>query len=1274
MDNRHIGFKLRPDSVNAFTQRLAADVECLMADKQASLFEQHNIFTLYTLSLLMWATGHRPVQDPFCYRSDIDTENGWALVCDKVADERRAWRLVCLCRMAVQQLHQYNKHLESLKIRLAKGGAKELALAASLLAIQSDSTDTRPYLFLITEKGFTKSIFPKDLERFWELYLPLRGNFGRHEFASQLMLEDVALPAINAAMGHNLTPDHHLGVTSEISVIRLMDQLRAPIEQMMTGFGWRALNGLRFNKTVPLPKSISRLALPQHYPAILGPDNRARKREDRKLQAEDLVHECVNEELGIPVDGKLTRHAAEALFDRIKALTEERKLGNLPIRQAFLAWVENYTQSGGVVEQLRMAIDIKSEPSPLTRYSLREYKQFQAARDRWINWIKTASDNDSLPDAPSRIAALVVDAALVSNLANEQQLHSIPYSVMNYAYNLGGDVHVELYQKQSIGIDQWLGRWHPSKTSCALLIGLYKEPGGWNVALVRKSLVQICKEIGITGNSKNIISKLRSYAEAAILFERPGYCHIALTHDRLGVAALPDAYFRMKTGLVGERPEPERTLQDREQSETWLPDLGATTEYKSRRIINDELRALINSSRLVADSGEFTNQRALNRGLGKALKTWASSSELPIAARLCAAWGRKLCLTGTLQKSEPAIATIDKYLGLVMNGLLKEVPNEDIVGYSPEEYEELYLRIVDRGTQKDQAQLVAQLANFHHYLVDTFSAEQCYFGGVFGVAERRLAQVSAAIITEEEYFRAVKYILNDPSISNERTRNQYLFMLMVGFRFGLRFGEIHRLQRRDIQYLDDFSLIYILVRESVYGKVKSDAGVRQIPLLEDISDEERSVFDVVMSEGILAEGDHQLGVMTEVADERPLLDRVRLSGYLNQVLKLVTGSKKAHFHHLRHGFASRVHAAIVSSSITCSAWEWESRNVHVYRLHEECRVPNLLRSLSQIMGHASVETSAQYYIHSWPAIFSGGAIEHTLKNQAYLTRANYEAARQRQSRFKRSKSVGQFNLIDDRLADDKTLRVDLEYFREFAPPDWSAIPSQTERIINPALIEQILYQVAVRRGQFSGLAAALYISENALLKLIQIAEGVERESGFDRYGLFRATDDSYYALLGPRDARINAPPLIEHKRLQRFLRGFETCCESWDSELELEFRNAISGALRMMSGNQGRLICLSETDENLVESLVSLFGIDPNNVVYKIKANLTYTDVLSQRLKLKDKPYTILENAPRSREKSALRRELSRAVDFSNYSSDIGGHRSFAKLILIFAIYHRVVR
>jgi hypothetical protein len=79
---------------------------------------------------------------------------------------------------------------------------------------------------------------------------------------------------------------------------------------MMTGFGWRALNGLRFNKTVPLPKSISRLALPQHYPAILGPDNRARKREDRKLQAEDLVHECVNEDLGIPEDGKLTRHAA----------------------------------------------------------------------------------------------------------------------------------------------------------------------------------------------------------------------------------------------------------------------------------------------------------------------------------------------------------------------------------------------------------------------------------------------------------------------------------------------------------------------------------------------------------------------------------------------------------------------------------------------------------------------------------------------------------------------------------------------------------------------------------------------------------------------------------------------------------------------------------------------------------------------------------------------------------------------------------------------------
>lgn len=1272
MDNRYIGFKLRPDIVKVFTQRIAADVESLMADKQASLFEQHNAFTLYTLSLLMWATGHRPVQDPFCCLSDFDIENFWALICDKVADERRAWRLVCLCQMAVQQLHQYNKHLESLKIRLAKGGPKELALAATLHAILTNSTDTRPYLFLIEDNGRTQSIFPKDLERFWEPYLPLRGNFGRHEFASQLMLEDVALPAINAAMGHNLTPDHHLGVTSEISVIRLMDQLRAAIEQMMTGFGWRALNGLRFYKTVPLPKSISRLALPQHYPAILGPDNRARKREDRKLQAEDLVHECVNEDLGIPEDGKLTRHAAEALFDRIKALAEERKLGNLPIRQVFLSWVESYTQAGGIVEQLRMAIDIKSEPSPLTRNSLREYKQFQAARDRWNNWIKTASDNDSLPDAASRIAALVVDAALVSNLANEQRLDSIPYSVMNYAYNLGGDVHVELYQKQSTGIDQWLGRWHPSKTSCALLIGLHKEPDGWTEKLVRKSLVQICKEIGITGNSKNIISKLRSYAEAAILFEQPGYSHIALTHDRLGVAALPDTYFRMKTGLVGERPEPERTLQDREQPETWLPDLGATTEYKSRRIINDELRALINSSKLVADSGEFTNQRALNSGLGKALKTWASSSGLPVAVRLCAAWGRKLCLTGTPQKKEPAIATIDKYLGLVMNGLLKEVPNEDILSYSPEEYEELYLKIVDRGTQKDQAQLVAQLANFHHYLVDTFSAEQCYFGGVFGVAERSLAQVSAAIITEEEYFRAVTYLLNDPSIPNERTRNQYLFMLMVGFRFGLRFGEIHRLQRRDIQYLDDFSLIYIVVREAVYGNVKSDAGVRQVPLLEDLSSEERRVFAEIMREEILEDGDYQLGIMSEVVGERPLLDRVRLSGYMNQVLKFVTGSKRSHFHHLRHGFASRVHAAIASSSITCSAWEWESRNVHVCRLHEECRVPNLLRSLSQIMGHASVETSAQYYIHSWPAIFSGGVVEHTLKNQAYLTRTNYEAARQRQSRFKRSKSVGQFNLIDALLSNENTLPPDLESFRQFSPPDWSQIPVKAETVISPSLVEQALYRVAMRRGQFSGLAAALYLSETALLNLVSTAEGVERKSGFERYGLLLATDDTYYALLRDHGVRMKAPPLVEHKRLQKFLRDFEKRSEGWDRQKELDFRDAISGAVRLMAANQGRLICLSENDDAIVERLFSMLGIDPNDIVYKVKAGLTYTEQLSQALKLKGKPHTILTKAPRSREKSALRRELSRAVDFIKLPSHIGGHASLAKIIFIFATYHRL--
>ena len=38
------------------------------------LFQAHNAEAIYTALLLMAATGHRPVTDPFCARDAIDTE------------------------------------------------------------------------------------------------------------------------------------------------------------------------------------------------------------------------------------------------------------------------------------------------------------------------------------------------------------------------------------------------------------------------------------------------------------------------------------------------------------------------------------------------------------------------------------------------------------------------------------------------------------------------------------------------------------------------------------------------------------------------------------------------------------------------------------------------------------------------------------------------------------------------------------------------------------------------------------------------------------------------------------------------------------------------------------------------------------------------------------------------------------------------------------------------------------------------------------------------
>ncbi|HEV2037814.1 MAG TPA: hypothetical protein VGQ96_04330, partial [Candidatus Eremiobacteraceae bacterium] len=113
----------KPEVLRSFVAGLRERV------KRASprdLIEAHNGYCLYTLWMLMAATGHRPVTDPAESLDVIDLDAGWMVINDKQSHPGKAGRLVPLAPMVTAQLRRYLEHLHSL-IAASQSFAPELA-------------------------------------------------------------------------------------------------------------------------------------------------------------------------------------------------------------------------------------------------------------------------------------------------------------------------------------------------------------------------------------------------------------------------------------------------------------------------------------------------------------------------------------------------------------------------------------------------------------------------------------------------------------------------------------------------------------------------------------------------------------------------------------------------------------------------------------------------------------------------------------------------------------------------------------------------------------------------------------------------------------------------------------------------------------------------------------------------------------------------------------------------------------------------------------------
>lgn len=185
----------------------------------AQLRKAHDAYAIYTLMLLYFATGHRPVTYPFEYLADMDLDQGLMWIADKVGRGGRGSRMIVLPDSARIQVLNWCDHLRRLAERLDRV-RPDIVKARILPALETRPREGKPLFFLLDDGGTPLEINVVQQKNALIDILPAPLNWARHVLRSTLVARGAMPDALDAFLGHA-----HLGAESfaPASALRIDD-------------------------------------------------------------------------------------------------------------------------------------------------------------------------------------------------------------------------------------------------------------------------------------------------------------------------------------------------------------------------------------------------------------------------------------------------------------------------------------------------------------------------------------------------------------------------------------------------------------------------------------------------------------------------------------------------------------------------------------------------------------------------------------------------------------------------------------------------------------------------------------------------------------------------------------------------------------------------------------------------------------------------------------------------------------------------------------------
>lgn len=934
----------------------------------------HNTLTHYTFMALYAATGCRYLSDPFESASHFCSSLPSVFINDKDDGGLHSGRLVPLPNRAVSIVEAYKKHL----IHLADAAEPVRPdLAQNIRDLPSDKSTAMPLFFLLDSHCRWHSVTDQELPGNTLFDWPLPPNLFRHRYAQQLAGAGVDAEVIEGWMGHAERGATSYGDVSPRCWADDFDKFRSSVNTAFDRLGFEVPSRVDRLPEIQSPAS-------KHFsyrePPRFGQSRRADNRRiaikrainDAKKdlnflagnkpideletdQIQQIVNLMILRENGLP-------HPQAAI--RLSVFTKQLEASENPEKRHVrkrMAMINNERSLVSVhcpramdlmPDLMTWSSQIKREilKSKLSKFESLAIATMCLAIDKRLTYARLL--NDVIQGKNYR---LIQHKKLIffeysehldedpDNFFIPVQRHQIDYktaSLLSHGRSVKTTIDLckANYTKRLHPLANVLQRFHPNK-----------EPGtntatlGW------------------------LLPELQRVISQANLIQLPGVVAGALSERRPPTSLYIYDYLRLREGVRFQLPTPMADTTPFRGVKPFLAPVSSKDPANNERLFHNA-KAFFQGMRQLLDS----YNKPTAKQTAKNLETFCQEKMTAVspAILLVGYWLVHLIRAGKGRKATRhnpyAASSPHRYLSALAETFQGFAFNVDLTELDEDEATELCSDMLTftRTKQTDVVYFAARLQEFFRWAGEQGIAEPLWDDLDLGDSSRT---VKPGIFTECEYLQSMELIQKRPS---EHPDHPLLisFVLLLGFRFGLRASEAIGLMRQD--WCESGNLVWILVRNNKYRALKRPSSRRAIPLLFELTDAEQQLVDSVLGRyEAIAARKNNLPILCQVVKGKPTITPLRsvIPSAIASVLKEVTGSPKTSLHDARHSFYNRLapllegYGTPATNNLNANIDADSVRQVILGATHTVSRRSTM--ALARAMGHSTPHTGIRSYDH-----------------------------------------------------------------------------------------------------------------------------------------------------------------------------------------------------------------------------------------------------------------------------------------------------------------------